>query len=175
MSGLEADRTARSPALLRDPRDCVSGAKAILFIVGSALWGTMAMVGGCDLAPDVGPLQQARCAAADSDPSVPISFAADIEPVLAAACYRCHDPSMPDSVGTERSGLDLSSFDALRAGGGTTGTDIVSPEDPCGSLLYLKVLAGPPVGSRMPLGGAPLTAQQLDAIHDWVAEGATNN
>ncbi|MCB9544147.1 MAG: hypothetical protein H6703_17090, partial [Myxococcales bacterium] len=51
------------------------------------------------------------------------------------------------------------------------GMDRVAPGDPAGSYLMAKLSANPPVGSRMPLGGA-LTAGELSLIRGWIAAGA---
>jgi hypothetical protein len=44
------------------------------------------------------------------------------------------------------------------------------------SYLYMK-LAGDPriLGERMPFGGAPLPAEQLEAIRLWIENGAAND
>lgn len=135
----------------------------------------LGLLAGCDLEPEVGGLSTNRCDNADTDTGTQVSFINDIWPILVDRCNRCHDPSNPDAFGAENSGLDLSSYDALRSGGGNTGGGIVVVEQPCGSLLYQKLLPGPPIGSRMPLGGPPLSPFELDQVHDWIAEGALNN
>ncbi len=44
------------------------------------------------------------------------------------------------------------------------------------SHLHLKVLGDPSItGSRMPLGGPFLTADQIKLIHDWIVAGALDN
>lgn len=52
----------------------------------------------------------------------------------------------------------------------------VSPNDPDNSYLVRKVdgVAGI-VGARMPLGGAPLSSEQIAAIRSWIAAGAQQN
>jgi hypothetical protein len=49
----------------------------------------------------------------------------------------------------------------------------VDPGNPDNSFLVVKV-EGPPIamGSRMPLGETPLTADQIQLIRDWIAAGA---
>ena len=42
------------------------------------------------------------------------------------------------------------------------------------SYLFNKI-EGTGLGSRMPLGAAPLTAEQTDAIRNWILEGAAQN
>lgn len=50
----------------------------------------------------------------------------------------------------------------------------VDPFDPPFSYLFNKV-EGTGIGSRMPLGAPPLSAEQTDAIRNWILEGAANN
>ena len=131
------------------------------------------------LVPDVGPLLAGSCDNADSDPAASVSFAAQIRPVLGqmmAGCG-CHMPSASGpGPGTQISGLDLGTLAALRAGGRSSGRQIVIAMEPCSSILYQKIDEAPPFGSRMPLGGPPfLTDDEIRLIHDWIAEGAADN
>ena len=48
----------------------------------------------------------------------------------------------------------------------------VDPAVPEQSLLYTKLSADPPCGSRMPLGGTPATAAQLACILEWLTDAA---
>lgn len=50
----------------------------------------------------------------------------------------------------------------------------VTPFNAPQSYLFNKI-EGTGLGSRMPLGAAPLTAEQTDAIRNWIIEGAANN
>ncbi len=50
----------------------------------------------------------------------------------------------------------------------------VSPFDPGASFLFHKV-EGTGAGERMPYNGSPLPAAQIDAIRNWILEGAANN
>jgi hypothetical protein len=53
---------------------------------------------------------------------------------------------------------------------------LVTPGNPDASLMWLKVSSNsPPVGSRMPLLGAPLSSSELATIRDWITQGAMNN
>jgi len=131
------------------------------------------------LEPEVGPLLAGTCKNADSDPAVAVSFASQIQPMftrMTAGCG-CHlQNAAGPGIGVQLSGLNLSSLSALKAGGRNSGARIVVPMEPCESILYEKVYEAPPFGSRMPLGGPPfLSAQDLDLLHDWIAEGAVDN
>lgn len=138
----------------------------------------LALLAGCldAIAPDVGPPAMAAGDGAtcdtDSDPRTAVTFAAQIAPILADACRRCHNP---DGEGFQNSGLDLSTYDSLRAGGTRSVGTIVVPGEPCASVLFQKIGEAPPFGSRMPRGDAPLPAAEQLLIHDWIAEGALDN
>jgi hypothetical protein len=51
----------------------------------------------------------------------------------------------------------------------------VEPFDPDNSFLVIKVEGptNPAMGLRMPSGGLPLTAEQIQLIRDWIQQGAT--
>jgi len=143
------------------------------------LAATALTLGACDLEPDVGPPTQYRCIDEDSNPGVTVSWRRDIAPMFLrdqAGCAQCHDPGRTNPIGVQLSGLDLSSLNSTREGGARSGGTIVVAGSPCQSVLYLKLLAGPPFGGRMPLDGPPyLSTVELDLVHDWIAEGARDN
>jgi hypothetical protein len=126
------------------------------------------------LDPQTGPAVAARCVNDDTDPGTTVSFAGDVQPILDLRCKGCHYPTGANPVGLQATGLDLSSVASVLAGG-NAGPVVVAAQ-PCGSILYEKVLPGPPFGARMPLSGPPfLTDAQLQVIHDWIAEGGLAN
>lgn len=53
--------------------------------------------------------------------------------------------------------------------------DRVEPGDPDASYLVRKVEGTASVGGQMPLGGAPLSNAQMQAIRDWITAGAEDN
>lgn len=58
-------------------------------------------------------------------------------------------------------------------GMGCEGQVLVVPGDPEHSLVYLKVtMTQPPCGKQMPMGGAPLPADQVEMLRAWIAAGA---
>lgn len=138
------------------------------------------LLAGCldAFAPDVGPRTVIDPDAAiatcntDSDPAVSVSFSANIVPIIDNQCQRCHNPS---GSGFRDSGLDLSTYATLRAGGTRSAAAIVIPGSPCDSILVQKIGVSPPFGARMPRGDAPLSSAQQALIHDWIAEGALDN
>jgi hypothetical protein len=148
-------------------------------LLGGVLAAAVAVAACAQLEPDVGPLLAGVCDNADTHPAASVSFATQIRPLLNrpnAGCG-CHMPSAAGAgPATQITGLDLSSLSALRAGGRSSGSEIVISMEPCSSILYQKVDDAPPFGSRMPLGGPPFWSDdEVELIHDWIAEGASDN
>lgn len=146
-----------------------------------ALLGAAGCIGTLDpFDPEVGPPLVERCANQDSDPDNDVSFSRQILPVLKkegvpVGCS-CHQPADPNPIGLEQAGLDLSSYTSLMRGGNNTAATIVVPGQPCDSVLWQKISAGPPFGARMPFSGPPFLddATRL-TFSDWIAEGARDN
>lgn len=93
------------------------------------------------------------------------SYFRDVRPILQRQCQGCHQPAV------QSSGLDLTTFDAFSKGGKRGAA--FHAGDPPNSLIvkYVKGEAQPP----MPLGGAPLTAEQIASIVSWIAAGGKND
>lgn len=135
----------------------------------------LAALAACSVVPDVGPRLAGTCDDTDSRPAgKPVSFAGDIQPLIfrgKGGCG-CH----LDGIGTRLAGLNLSSLSNLRMGGFNSGARIIVAGEPCSSLMYQKLSDAPPFGSRMPLNGPPFwTTDELQLLHDWIAEGASDN
>lgn len=94
-----------------------------------------------------------------------VSFHREIRPVLERACQGCHQPN------TKSSGLDLTTFAALEAGG-KRGVP-VKRGAPADSLL-VKYLTGE-AKPRMPLGQPALPDSDIDLFRRWIAEGAKDD
>jgi hypothetical protein len=138
---------------------------------------TPACLGPLD--PDVGPLVHELCLDEDGDLDHDVSWSEDVVPLLtrsSGGCKSCHLPGGETPVGITIGGLDLSTYATLRAGGVVSGAEIVIPGQPCDSVLYQKLSAAPPFGSRMPLDGpAFFSPAELATVHDWIAEGASGD
>jgi hypothetical protein len=92
-----------------------------------------------------------------------IDFRRDVEPILRANCYQCH--------GASKASAQLRLDDKeLAMKGGISGAVII-PGNGKDSRLMKRVL-GEGDESRMPLGGAPLKANQIELIRKWIDEGA---
>ena len=142
-------------------------------------------ISGClaDVSPDVGPPVRERCVNEDSDPGKDVSFGDDIlrgifgrSPGYGGVGCGCHNPASPSPIGFEIGGLELTSYQSLRAGGVNSGASVVVPGDACASVIVQKVGDGPPFGARMPFSGPPfLSTDDQQVIRDWIVEGALDN
>ena len=95
-------------------------------------------------------------------PGSPISFAAQIRPILNEWCTACHPSS---------EGLSLLSWNALIAG--SQNGPVVLPGNSAMSPIIQRLQGT--VMPRMPLGGAPLATEQIQLIAQWIDQGALNN
>ena len=91
-------------------------------------------------------------------------FAQDILPILEARCQACH----PASGG--QANLALVSRESILVGGKSG--PAINPGNPDSSLLMSKVSGSKPL---MPPVGDPLSADQVDLLRAWIAEGAPGN
>ncbi|MBX7078710.1 MAG: hypothetical protein K1X88_05935 [Nannocystaceae bacterium] len=98
-----------------------------------------------------------------------------------ARCNFCHAmPASQVSNGNLAMGSDPDSAYAALVGvasasDGCSGQPLVTPYDPDRSLFLDKFSDNPSCGSRMPLGGAALDAEAVDAIRGWIEAGAAND
>lgn len=148
---------------------------AIVLLLGS---GCYTEIDALD--PKVGEPLADRCTNEDSDANADVSFSRDVLPIFTGEAgpvgCSCHQPSDPNPIGLEQTGLDLSGYGGVRAGGVNSMASIVVPGSPCDSILWQKISPGPPFGSRMPFNGPPfLDAATRRLIADWIAEGALDN
>src|SRR5438132_13961515 len=90
-------------------------------------------------------------------------FLKQIQPVLESSCYGCHGPKM------QMAGLRLSEKSAALAGGQSGA--VIIPGKSADSPLYRRV-AGLGDQPRMPMGGKPLEASQIELICVWIDPGA---
>ena len=91
------------------------------------------------------------------------SFQNDILPILTQRCAfsGCHVAGGP-------LGVDLRTYESVLQGGQRGA--IVVAGDAVGSEIVNQISTG-----RMPLGGPPLDAAQVQLITDWINDGAQNN
>ncbi len=94
-----------------------------------------------------------------------VDFERDIGPLLEQKCATCHGPQQ------QMSGLRLDSRAAVLQGGYSG--PAVKPGDSAGSKLVLMV-AGIGIEKKliMPMGGEPLSAEQIGILRAWIDQGA---
>ena len=99
-----------------------------------------------------------------------------------AKCEFCHgQPASQVSNGLLNMGSDDrdAAYAALLDTSSTSrdceGRTYVVPGDSASSLLYLKLLANPVCGERMPLGGGALPAAQIEMVRSWIDGGALDD
>src|SRR5579883_1648754 len=98
------------------------------------------------------------CGLAAADPG----YHRDVEPILKKNCSGCHQPAVKSSD------LDLTTYEGLRTGGKRGPAFVAgSPE----TSIAMKFITGE-MKPQMPLNGAPLPAQDVDTIRQWIRAGA---
>ncbi len=93
-----------------------------------------------------------------------LQFSTHVAPILAANCTGCHGQNNP------RAEFGLNTFARLMRGGESGAA--ITPGNAASSLLVQKIKGTAAEGQRMPLGQAPLPADQIAAIEKWINMGA---
>jgi WD40 repeat protein/mono/diheme cytochrome c family protein len=93
------------------------------------------------------------------------SYHRDVRPIIQRHCQGCHQPNIKSS------NLDLTTYEGLIAGGKRGGA--LQKGAPAESLL-VKSITGD-MQPKMPMGQAPLSAEQIETIRKWIAEGAADD
>lgn len=126
--------------------------------------------------PDDGGSPATRCVTGTANGAATVSYADDLLPLLEmSGCMTsgCHGGTFVSSR------FDLSTYEGIFGPG--DGAEVlmtcnVIPGDPDGSYLLEKLTQdNPRFGDRMPLFQTPLSADQIELIRTWIAEGAQNN
>lgn len=99
-----------------------------------------------------------------SPPPPPVSYSRQVAPILALHCNGCHG---------DAGGLSTRSYADLMTGGNLG--KVVIPGEPDRSLLTHFIEGRRGESHRMPLGGQPLSAAQIETIRRWIAEGASQD
>jgi hypothetical protein len=99
--------------------------------------------------------------------SKPLTYMADIKPILDQHCVECHKEG---GKGTEKSGLLLDSYAATMRG--TKFGPVVLPGQAVHSTLYRLVSGQADPSLRMPHDAKPLPEEITQKLHDWIDQGA---
>lgn len=98
-------------------------------------------------------------------PPAEVSYFRDIRPVIQRTCQGCHQPAVKSG------GLDLTRYESFVTGGNKgPAIKAAAPQDSL-VLGYLNGQRQP----RMPLGGTPLTDDQIELFRIWIASGAKDD
>ena len=111
-------------------------------------------------------------------PGGAVSFAQQIQPILAANCALCHQEGGFANVVGYQLLLDVdNAYDNLTTQRSIRDTNrpFVVPGDPEQSYFFEKIASNtPPIGARMPLGRV-LADADIELVRRWIAEGALDN
>jgi len=99
----------------------------------------------------------------------PLTYQADIKPIIEANCVSCH---VPGGTGYEQTGLQLDSYDALMKG--TKLGPVVVAGSSVSSTLYRLVSGQADPSIRMPHGQGALPDAEVSKIAAWIDQGAKN-
>lgn len=99
----------------------------------------------------------------------PVTYQADVKPIIDANCASCHVPGGP---GYLKSGLRMDSYEGLMKG--TKFGPVVVPGSSVGSTLYRLVAGKADPSIRMPHGKAALPDADIATIAAWIDQGAKN-
>ncbi len=109
--------------------------------------------------------------------SLPVSFAADIQPIFTANCALsgCHTGANPTGSLNLAAGSSRAQLVNIAAVGFPGATRVI-PGDASNSYLIRKLEGGPSIsGVRMPDGAPALPTATIQKIRDWITAGALNN
>lgn len=105
------------------------------------------------------------------EPKQDVSFAHDIRPIIDGNCIKCHAPG---GQGYEASGLNMQTYETLMKG--TKFGPVIKPGDAVSSTLVILVEGKADPSINMPHGNnAPLSADQVKQLKEWINQGAKNN
>ncbi|MGH9629439.1 MAG: c-type cytochrome domain-containing protein [Bryobacteraceae bacterium] len=93
------------------------------------------------------------------------SYFRDIRPVIQRQCQGCHQPNVKSSE------LDLTSYEALQAGGKR---GPLFQAGAAGDSMLIKYLTGE-MKPQMPMGQPALPAEQIELFRAWIAGGAKDD
>jgi hypothetical protein len=99
----------------------------------------------------------------------PLTYQADIKPIIDANCMACH---VPGGEGYEKSGLQMDSYEAVMKG--TQYGPVVVAGSSVSSTLYRLVSGQADPSIRMPHGQGALPEKDVAAIATWIDQGANN-
>ncbi|WP_455222171.1 c-type cytochrome domain-containing protein [Kaarinaea lacus] len=107
----------------------------------------------------------------DKSSTTEVSFAKQIQPILASNCLSCHNT---EGQGYKKSGLNMETYEALMKG--TKFGPVIIPGNALSSSLVLIIEGKADPAITMPHGSLQILPQQdRDTIKQWIEQGAKNN
>lgn len=121
----------------------------------------------CDRAGDI----------AGPDPGETVTLSQLQAQIFGPNCIACHRSGGAGGLNLESASVSYSNLvNVPAAHPEAAGRVRVVPNDPDASFLVMKLEGGPGlVGARMPFGGQPLSADQIQMVREWILDGAQNN
>ena len=99
----------------------------------------------------------------------PLTYQADVKPILDANCASCH---VPGGAGYEKTELQLDSYEAIMRG--TRFGPVVVAGSSVSSTLYRVISGQADPSIRMPHGQGALPEKDVTTIGAWIDQGAKN-
>ncbi len=99
----------------------------------------------------------------------PLTYQADVKPILDANCVACH---VPGGEGYAKTGLQLDSYEAVMKG--TQFGPVVVAGSSVSSTLYRLISGQADPSIRMPHGQGALPEKDVTTIATWIDQGAKN-
>lgn len=93
----------------------------------------------------------------------PVDFTKDIQPLLEAACVKCH------AKGKSKGGFSIESREALLSGGDTGPSAEIGKS---AESLLIKLVASNDPDEQMPKKGKKWTPEQIGLVRAWIDQGA---
>lgn len=100
----------------------------------------------------------------------PVSFKADIQPLIGKYCQECH---LPGGDGAKASGFVVENYETVMKG--TKYGPVIVAGDPLSSSFYRLVAGKVDPSIQMPHGKEPLSQEEIATVERWIEQGAKNN
>ena len=106
-----------------------------------------------------------------AEKQVPVSYSADVRPIIDKYCMRCH---VEGGEGSKASGFSMDTYETLMEG--TKFGPVVKPGDSFSSALVMLAEGRVDPSISMPHDdGAAPTQAEIDVVKAWIDQGAKNN
>ena len=104
----------------------------------------------------------------DNDTEVEGLTASDVQPIFDDNCVSCHNDQDFSGTGSDYTDISTMVGNELSGGGG----EYVVAGDAASSEIVARISRDAGTGGAMPQGGPALDQADIDAIVDWINDGA---